>query len=300
MWYTYLIPPVLGAVIGYLTNEIAIRMLFRPLRPHYLFGWQLPFTPGLIPKEKGRIAHSVADAISVNLLNKETIEKTLLSDEMFSKITEGVETFFRSQSENEDSVRQYAARFLTEENVESMAVSVTDDFSKRIALKLADSNMAATIAHKVVEYVSQKMASNMGVFAMIGSAFVEPAENFLTKHLDVILKERSGEIVQDMVRSHVQDFLDSTMSSHFKDREDNCLQAKEMVLSAYKSIITDHLPKLMETIDVRRIVEERINDMDVEEMERLILQVMKKELRSIVWLGALLGGVIGLLNLLIL
>ncbi len=40
----------------------------------------------------------------------------------------------------------------------------------------------------------------------------------------------------------------------------------------------------------------RINEMDMEEAERIILQVMKKELRAIVWLGALLGSIIGTIN----
>ena len=47
------------------------------------------------------------------------------------------------------------------------------------------------------------------------------------------------------------------------------------------------------------IVEEKIRDMDVAKLEALILSVMKKELNAIVNLGALIGLVIGLLNLLI-
>ena len=45
---------VIGAVIGAATNHLAIKMLFRPYKPYYLFGKQLPFTPGLIPKKKRR------------------------------------------------------------------------------------------------------------------------------------------------------------------------------------------------------------------------------------------------------
>ena len=32
-WLSWLVPPLLGALIGYVTNYIAIRMLFRPLQP---------------------------------------------------------------------------------------------------------------------------------------------------------------------------------------------------------------------------------------------------------------------------
>lgn len=63
-----ILPPVLGAVIGYFTNDIAIRMLFRPYRPFYLGGYQVPFTPGLIPSNQGRLASRIADTITRSLL----------------------------------------------------------------------------------------------------------------------------------------------------------------------------------------------------------------------------------------
>ena len=41
-----LAPPIAGGVIGYFTNDVAIKMLFRPYRPIYLGKRRLPFTPG--------------------------------------------------------------------------------------------------------------------------------------------------------------------------------------------------------------------------------------------------------------
>ncbi len=38
--------PLVGAFIGYATNHVAIRMLFRPLKPCRLFGLRLPLTRG--------------------------------------------------------------------------------------------------------------------------------------------------------------------------------------------------------------------------------------------------------------
>ena len=71
-----------------------------------------------------------------------------------------------------------------------------------------------------------------------------------------------------------------------------------MVENVYRTIINDHLPKILESIDISKIVRDRINEMDVNETEKLIFQVMNKELKSIVWLGALLGFVMGCINLL--
>ena len=46
---------VVGAVIGGVTNVIAIRMLFHPFKPYYIFKMRIPFTPGLIPKEEKKL-----------------------------------------------------------------------------------------------------------------------------------------------------------------------------------------------------------------------------------------------------
>ena len=47
------------------------------------------------------------------------------------------------------------------------------------------------------------------------------------------------------------------------------------------------------------MVEEKINEMEVLELEKLLLSIMKKELGAIVNLGALIGVILGSLNLVI-
>ena len=74
--YHYLIVPAVGAAIGYFTNYVAIRMLFRPHEAKYFLGFHIPFTPGIIPKEKMRLASSIGKAVSENLMNREALEKS--------------------------------------------------------------------------------------------------------------------------------------------------------------------------------------------------------------------------------
>lgn len=69
--------------------------------------------------------------------------------------------------------------------------------------------------------------------------------------------------------------------------------------SIYRTVISEHPPRILESIDISKIVREHINEMDVKETEKLIFQVMDKELKAIVWLGALLGLIMGSLNTLI-
>lgn len=69
-----LAPPVVGGVIGYFTNDLAIKMLFRPYRPYTLFKRRLPLTPGLIPSNQERLAQRVADTIMGSLLTPTELE----------------------------------------------------------------------------------------------------------------------------------------------------------------------------------------------------------------------------------
>lgn len=68
--------PLIGAVIGYITNDLAIRMLFHPYKAVYIGKFKLPFTPGIIPKEQQRIAKSLGNVISDMLLDEETLTNT--------------------------------------------------------------------------------------------------------------------------------------------------------------------------------------------------------------------------------
>lgn len=73
----WVLPPFLGGVIGYITNAIAIRMLFRPLKEIRLWGVKLPFTPGVIPRQRYQLSQSIANLITEQLLTSEAIQTQL-------------------------------------------------------------------------------------------------------------------------------------------------------------------------------------------------------------------------------
>lgn len=70
----FFVPPIVGGVIGYFTNDLAIKMLFRPYRPVLIGGQPLPFTPGLIPRNQERLAKRIADTIMRSLLTPEELQ----------------------------------------------------------------------------------------------------------------------------------------------------------------------------------------------------------------------------------
>ncbi|MFP4491271.1 MAG: DUF445 domain-containing protein [Spirochaetaceae bacterium] len=73
------VPPLIGAVIGYVTNVIAIKMLFRPLREKRLFGLRLPLTPGIIPQQRHTLAESIGVMVSRDLITEDAVRGQLSS-----------------------------------------------------------------------------------------------------------------------------------------------------------------------------------------------------------------------------
>ncbi|HYX13556.1 MAG TPA: DUF445 family protein [Nostoc sp.] len=72
--WLYVSPPVLGGIIGYFTNDIAIKMLFRPYRAIFIAGRRVPFTPGLIPRNQERLALNISKTIMGSLLTPQELQ----------------------------------------------------------------------------------------------------------------------------------------------------------------------------------------------------------------------------------
>lgn len=297
----YIARPLVGAVIGYITNDIAIRMLFRPRTAKYIFGYKVPFTPGLIPKEKSRIASSIGDAISKNLMNREVLERTLLADEMIDKIKNGIDGFVNTQKSNNESVEQFLSHYLSAEDVKYMSESISNDLSAQIHTALSSAQLGTKIAGIVVSHVLEKVKN--GMLGMFGadqfiSMVASPVENLLAKNINDMLSNHSEEMVGTLIDDQIKNFMNVPMKNLFVGREKQIEKVENTILSLYKTLVTEQLPKILDTINISKIVESRINEMDVKESEKLILEVMNRELKAIVWLGALLGFVMGCVNLL--
>lgn len=298
----YFSGPALGAVIGYITNDIAIRMLFRPRKAKYICGVHVPFTPGIIPKEKNRIASAIGNAISEHLMNREVLEHTLLSDEMLAKMRLAIDEFFYTQLHNEETVEQFAAHYLTNEEIAAMRESTCDEIAKLITAKLRDRAIGTTIAHAATQHVIDKTRSSVAgkiKAEKLIEAIASPIESKLASHINDVLHDQAPSMATRIVYTEAEKLLSMPMRDVFKGHEQQLEQAREGIVSVYRTVITDHLPRILEGLNISKIVETRIREMDMVEAEQIILSVMKKELRAIVWLGALLGAIMGTIMMLV-
>ncbi|MFA4134166.1 MULTISPECIES: DUF445 domain-containing protein [unclassified Brevibacillus] len=95
-----------GSVIGGVTNELAIRMLFKPVKPWYIGRWKVPFTPGLIPRRRDDIAIQMGRLVEEHLLTTEGVKRALNQSGLESTLTGWMNTIARDWMTDERSLRQ--------------------------------------------------------------------------------------------------------------------------------------------------------------------------------------------------
>jgi uncharacterized membrane protein YheB (UPF0754 family) len=113
----FILPPLLGAVIGWLTNFVAIKLLFRPHNPISFMGLSVQ---GLIPKRRSQIARSMAD----------TIESELLSSQDFAAILDSVDW----KGEVEQVIEELVEHKLSSERISKVPIIgfVSDNLKTQI------------------------------------------------------------------------------------------------------------------------------------------------------------------------
>lgn len=289
---------LVGGVIGWITNLLAIIMVFRPHEAKYIRGHKLPFTPGLIPKEKERIAESIGDAIGNNLMNEDVMSRELLSDEMVERIHKSVSRFMHKLQQDESTVREFAMRYFTEDEIDKATNGVKKELSTRIESKMRDQSLATTIAVAVTDHaIGRLRGEGVGLFGPLRSSMAEavrtPLQNYLTQNVHAILCDHGAEIVDGLLTSQIDEYANRRMCDMLKGGDERIESVCNTVVSMYRKLIKDRLPQILASIDIPQIVEKRINEMPIAETERILLSVMDKELKAIVWLGAVLGAIMG-------
>ena len=294
---TMLVGPALGAVIGYFTNYIAVKMLFRPLYPVYVGKWQLPFTPGIIPKGKARLAKAVGGAVGDVLLTQKDFEKLLLSEHAQDMVKNQVHLLYQKGIQNQDSLKDSVSSMVNPDAVDRFLVGAADRVGGLLYQKVTEMNLGSLVGEKVVEIVRQKvqgtlfaMMINDKVISSIEQLVEEEFNQYLTEHGEELIRAKTEEEIAAFAEKSVSELLDSLPVSEE--------ELEHAVGAVYERVITRYFGSIMKHIPISRIVEDKINSMDVMDVENLTLSVMKKELNSIVNLGALIGLIIGCVNLL--
>ena len=284
--------PLIGALIGYCTNYIAVTMLFYPKKEIRIFGHKLPFTPGAIPKGKTRLANAIGNIVANTLLTEDDIKKKILSPEtenaVMDKMTDVLST---------DIHTCIGKVCKSEETYENIKDKITNQLTDQILDSVQRMNLENIIVQEAGKAVKEKTKGTM-------------IEMFLNDDmLNSLIQPVGGEIVK-YINENGRDYIKSEISTKLTSLEeksgiDLCGaldiskdSIQKTVDSLYHTALDSVVGSFIGSIDIAGIIEEKINEMSVDDLEDMVLTIMKKELNTIVNLGALVGGLLGILNML--
>lgn len=81
----YILLPLVGALIGWITNLIAVKLIFRPYQPINILGYTLQ---GVVPKRREELARKIGEVIEKELLSADDLLEYIGSEEIIGGIGE--------------------------------------------------------------------------------------------------------------------------------------------------------------------------------------------------------------------
>ena len=202
--------PVIGAIIGYATNWIAVKMLFRPHHEVRLWGIKLPFTPGVIPKGQGRLARAVGKAVEEQLLTKEVLSRVLLSEETKNKVKAAVCDWIKREKHSTLTLEKAAVGLTSEETVEHFLEEGKEQVTEAIAQKITEMNPGKMVADKVLEAAKEKLAESM-FGMMLGGSMLEPIAQMVEERLNEYLEDNGKEYIGKIVDAEADKLKEYTV-----------------------------------------------------------------------------------------
>ena len=285
--FTALSGPVVGAVIGYITNDLAIRMLFRPHRAVYVFGHRLPFTPGIVPRRKDQLAKVLGDAI---------VEKFFNADDLEIVFTDGIS----------DAVADAVTQLLRSKNppagiAEALPPEAAENLERELCIRIQTVICTSDILDRIIDECGEVLLSRTGDGAL--KSFAESRAEQLSKtvgrEIREFIIEHGYEIIFPLLRQELRELSqqpvkDITELAFLEDDE-----LRETAKRLHLRFMSKYVRPIVESIDVGGMITEKIIQMSSAEVEDLVLSVVRRELRLVVLFGAFVGAVIGAVNIFI-
>ncbi|EGT4136277.1 DUF445 family protein [Clostridium perfringens] len=255
----YIIGALIGAVIGYITNWLAIKMLFRPREEKYIFGMKLPFTPGLIPKEKSRIANKVGETVGTHLLNSDSLSKALKDDKIKAKFNEVAKEKI-NQIINSNSTLENSLKNTLGENYYALKGNMINNIAKTILESIQEEEFKNKVKFYIVDSIKERLNKNPEkIIDFINSnKFREVIINTLEeeKTRDIIGKALLKEVktlgkedltIEEVIPENIKPYIEEYVKSQKDTLVDiikNLLRDDE-VSHKIKSAINDNIPSIV-------------------------------------------------------
>lgn len=171
----------IGAMIGWITNYIAIKMLFRPYKEMNFLFFKIQ---GLIPKRRSEIAISIADTVQKELISLKDITSSLNADELEEKMGTVIDKILEEKLESEITKKfPMLAMFLNDEIINKI----------KSMIKTSILENKETIINMFTSYLEEKVDFKKIIIENVEAFSLEKLEEITyslakkeLKHIEVI------------------------------------------------------------------------------------------------------------------
>ena len=275
----------MSAIIGIFTNYIAVKMLFRPYRAKYIGKFHIPFTPGIMPRRQGALARALGRMISESLVRTEDLKNALLSDEISHTIAKGILSF--------PSIRASGEALFPEQYGEKRD-TVLD--------LLTDKILGGILAMDIGEVIANEASTAVKGFASRNPLIGMFVNDHMVAQLAAPIGERVTEFLNGDGRGKLRNALEEEICAMEEKPGAEWVSDTEgferVIVGLYRRLVTKYAGSIASQFHIAEIVEEKVNAMPPEALEALMLSVMKKELNAVIWLGGIIGLILGTVSVL--
>ncbi len=169
---TWFAIPAVGGLIGYITNRLAVKMIFRPVKPVNVLGFKIQ---GLMAKRQQDMARSIGDVVGDHLVSTRDIADGLKDFDMEGMLTEMITVGLEPKIAELRNLPLIGG-FLTDDRIDDLRKSIVDSLLER----------KGDILDKVEEALEQGLDVRSVVTEKV-AAF--PVEKLETLVLQVAAKE---------------------------------------------------------------------------------------------------------------
>ena len=288
----FVLPPLVGAVIGYFTNLIAVKMLFFPREEKRIFGHRIPFTPGAIPKGKARLAKSAGKIVQNELFTMEDISGKLLTEEVEQPLID------RAMSILDQNIRDTGAVLTgSSARYDKLEASFTELLDVKILQAIHMMDIPEAVRAEGKRMLAEHIESSRILKAIVPEQLVDRVMLNIGEKMEEFIDTRGKEMINEITASRIHDLGDRTPLHVLEQAGYDPDFVRAKMTAAYRESVVNAVNSALRRINVASVVEDKINSMSVDDLEKGVLSVMKTELNMIVNLGALIGLVIGCVNI---
>jgi len=221
----YIVPPVVGALIGYFTNYIAVKMIFKPYRAYYVFGRRIPFTPGLIPSKREKISEAIAKVVKENLLTEEVIRSRLNEEEVKKSLLILTERMF--------------SKF--EDRAEELFLTFFERFSKREIGDYVDFSFIEGELEGLVDLIVRGINGKQ-----VGELLPEKFKGELEKVIDEKIEEFVNLLIEEAEKPEFRDVVYSLIRENLEKLSGLLPILTDKIVSSFSEKATDYVTSLIE------------------------------------------------------